>query len=179
MQRTMKKLKHLRTNKLSLVFTCNLSIWWHQSDLFTFLVYFLVSAACKKKCTSINNGVILDSYNKSRLKQATSVMFNSLPFLHRACKSAMILTYVFSILIYLDTHKVIPVFWMYTKERQSVNKSSSPKKTTRFINCTLTMCKMNWQKYHVRGEKWDAKLKCELKHGKIGGGIWRGLFIWY
>ena len=106
----MKKLKHLRTKKLSLVFTCNLCISGHQSDLFTFLVYFLVSAALQKKCTSINNGVILVPYNKSRLKQATSVIFNSLPFLHRACNSVMILTYVFSILIYLDTHQDIPVF---------------------------------------------------------------------
>jgi hypothetical protein len=44
MQRTMKKLKHLRTKKLSLVFTCNLCISGHQSDLLTFLVYFLVSS---------------------------------------------------------------------------------------------------------------------------------------
>ena len=143
MQRTMKKLKHLRTRKLSLVFTCNLCISGHQSDLFTFLVYFLVSASLPKKCTSINNGVILVSYNKSRLKQATSVMFNILPFLHRACNSVIIRTDALSILIYFDTHQVIPVFCMYKEERQSVNKSSSPKKTTRFISSTLTMCKMN------------------------------------
>ena len=70
MQRTMKKLRHLRTKMLLLVFTCNLCISGQQSDLFTLLVFFLVSAALQKKCTNINNGVILVSYNKSRLKQA-------------------------------------------------------------------------------------------------------------
>jgi hypothetical protein len=59
---------------------CNLCISGHQSDLFTLLVFFLVSAALQKKCTNINNGVILVSYNKSRLKQAISVMLNSLHF---------------------------------------------------------------------------------------------------
>jgi hypothetical protein len=49
MQRTMKKLKHLRPKNMSLVFTCNLCISGHQSDLFTFLEYFLVSAALQKK----------------------------------------------------------------------------------------------------------------------------------
>jgi hypothetical protein len=64
---------------------CNLFISGQQSDVFTFLVYFLVSAALQKKCTSIHNGVILVPYNKSRLQQATSVMFNSLPlFTERA-----------------------------------------------------------------------------------------------
>jgi hypothetical protein len=79
MQRTMKKLRHLRTKMLLLVFTCNLCISGQQSDLFTLLVFFLVSAALQKKCTNINNGVILVPYNKSRLKQAISVMLNSLP----------------------------------------------------------------------------------------------------
>jgi hypothetical protein len=80
MQRTMKKLRHLRTKMLLLVFTCNLCISGQQSDLFTLLVFFLVSAALQKKCTNINNGVILVPYNKSRLKQAISVMLNSLHF---------------------------------------------------------------------------------------------------
>jgi hypothetical protein len=44
-----------------------------QSDLLTLLVFFLVSAALQKKCTNINNGIILVPYNKSRLKQAISV----------------------------------------------------------------------------------------------------------
>jgi hypothetical protein len=129
---------------LLLVFTCNLCISGQQSDLFTLLVLFLVSAAlqkkciylirtlvlhrtshhergvfCKfllhifkvllmnravffrllylftdclsslyisaalqKKCTNINNGVILVPYNKSRLKQTISVMLNSFIFLY-------------------------------------------------------------------------------------------------
>jgi hypothetical protein len=84
MQRTMKKLRHLRTKMLSLIFTCNLCISGQESDLFTLLVYFLVSAALQKKCI-INNGVILVPYNKSRLKQAISVMLNRLPlFTERA-----------------------------------------------------------------------------------------------
>jgi hypothetical protein len=41
MQRTMKKLRHLRTKMLLLVFTCNLCISGQQSDLFTLLVFFL------------------------------------------------------------------------------------------------------------------------------------------
>ena len=57
MQRTMKKLRHLTTKMPSLVFTCNLCISGQHSDLFTVLVYFLVSAALQKKCTSINNSV--------------------------------------------------------------------------------------------------------------------------
>ena len=48
MQRTMKKLRHLRTKMLLLVFTCNLCISGQQSDLFTLLVFFLVSAAFKR-----------------------------------------------------------------------------------------------------------------------------------
>jgi len=157
----MKKLKHLRTKHLSLVFTCNLCISGHQSDLFTFLVYFMVSAALPKKGTSINNGVIFVPYNKSRLKQATSVMLSSLPFLHRACNSVLILTDAFSMLIYFDTHKVIPVFWMYRNERQSVNKSSSPKKTTRFISSTLKMCKMNWQT--IPHSWWMVRCKTKVR----------------
>ena len=80
MQRTMKKLRHLRTKMLLLVSTCNLCISGQQSDLFTLLVFFLVSAALQKKCTNINNGVILVPYKTSRLKQTISVMLNSLPF---------------------------------------------------------------------------------------------------
>jgi DNA polymerase elongation subunit (family B) len=110
-----------------------------------------------KKCTSINNGVILVPSNKSRLKQAISVMFISLPFLHRACNSMIILTDALSILIYFDTHQAIPVFWMYKEERQSVNKSSSPKKTPRFISSTL---KMWWRvrcRTKVRIKSWENR----------------------
>jgi phosphotransferase system glucose/maltose/N-acetylglucosamine-specific IIC component len=57
-----------------------LCISGQQSDLFTLLVFFLVSAGLQKKCTNINNGVILVPYNKSRLKQAIAVMLNSLHF---------------------------------------------------------------------------------------------------
>jgi hypothetical protein len=49
MQRTMEKLRHLRTKMLLLVSTCNLCISGQQSDLFTLLVFFLVSAALQKK----------------------------------------------------------------------------------------------------------------------------------
>ena len=66
MQRTMKKLRHLRTKYAVISFHLQ-------------LVYF--RTALQKKCTSINNGVILVPYNKSRLKQAISVMLNSLPLL--------------------------------------------------------------------------------------------------
>ena len=114
-----------------------------------------------KKCTSIINGVILVPSNKSRLKQVTSVMFISLSFLHRACNSMIILTDALSILIYFDTHQVIPVFWMYKEERQSVNKSSSPKKTTRFISSTLKMCKMNWQK--IQRSWWRVRCRTKVR----------------
>jgi hypothetical protein len=150
-------------------------VYFRTSKWFTYLSC-IFSGLCffAKKCTGINNGVILVPYNTSRLKEATSVMFNSLPFLHRTCNSIMILTYVFSILIYLDTHKVIPVFWMYTEERQSVNKSSSPKKTTRFISCTLTMCKMNWQKIPRSWWKMRCKTKVRIKSWEHRRGYMEG-----
>ena len=102
-------------NKLLLVFTCNLCISGQQSDLFTLLVYFLVSASLQKKCTNINNGVILVPYNKNRLKQAISVMLKSLPFFHRVCNS-VILTDAFSIMgnissispVFLHVHQRFP-----------------------------------------------------------------------
>ena len=139
-----------------------------------FLYIFWSLLLCKKKCTSINNGVILVPYNKSWLKQATSVMLSSLPFLHRACNSVIILTCAFSILIYFDTHKVIPVFWMYRNERQSVNKSSSPKKTTRFTSSTLEMCKMNWQTIPHSWWKVRCKTKVRIKSWKNRMGYMEG-----
>ena len=137
-------------------------------------LYIFWSLLLGKKCTSINNGVILVPYNKSRLKQATSVMFNSLPFLHRACNNAIILTDAFCILIYFDTHKVIPVFWRYREERQSVNKSSSPKKTTRFISSTLKMCKMNWHKTSRSWWKVRCKIKVQIKSWENKRGYMEG-----
>jgi uncharacterized membrane protein len=138
-----------------------------------FLNIFWSLLLCKKNCTSINNGVMLVPYNKSRLKQATSVMLSSLPFLHRACNSVIILTDAFP-MIYFDTHKVIPVFWMYRNERQSVNKSSSPKKTTRFISSTLEMCKMNWQTIPHSWWKVRCKTKVRIKSWKNRMGYMEG-----
>jgi hypothetical protein len=51
---------------------------------------------------------------------------------------------------------------MYREERQSVNKSSSLKKTARFISSTLKSAKGIYKKHHIRGERCDAKLKSEL-----------------